>query len=567
MKAIGTQLAFILGERQMRLNIRALLRYLLFLIAVIALFTILFHFIMVRVEGQDQSWVSGLYWTLTTMSTLGYGDITFQTDFGRLFSAFVLVSGMVLFLIVLPFAVLNYFLVPWVRAQVRSRAPRSAPEDASGHVIICSYDSIAPGLIERLEWKGQRYFVIEPDPDLAARLHGDGVSVVSGEVDSPDTYARLRADRAAMVLGNLDDITNTNITLTVRDVAPDVLIAVIASNEDSIDLLQLAGANHVLPLRRQLGEQLANRINAGHAQTHVIGTFKDLLIAEFPVLNTPFTGHTIRETRLREVTGLNVVGVWEQARLIPATADTPLSELSLPIVVGTREQIDELDEVLFIYDTNYHPVLVVGGGKVGRAATRALQRKGIEVNMIEREPALAGKLEGIPDRLFLGDAANLELLTEAGLEDAPSVLLTTNDDAMNIYLAVYCRRLRPDVRIVSRITHQRNMASIRRAGADLALSYANLGVEVVAALLSEEELVILGQGIELYALPVPESLAGKSLGESEIGARTGMNVVAIEEGEEVRTSLGASTVLSHGAHLMMIGSHEQLEDFRARYPD
>lgn len=565
MKTIGTQLAFILGERQMRLNLRALLKYLVFLVAVIALFTVLFHVVMVQVEGQEHSWVSGLYWTLTTMSTLGFGDITFRTDVGRMYSTIVLLSGMVLFLIVLPFAVLNYFLIPWVKAQVRNRAPREVTDDISGHVIICGYDTIAPGLIERLDWQGVRYFVIEPDAEQAARLHDDGVSVIFGDVDNPETYARLKAKRAALVLANLDDVTNTNITLTVRDVAADVPIAAIVSNEDSVDLLQLAGATHVLPLRRQLGEQLANRINAGHAQTHVIGSFKDLLIAEFPVLNTPFVGCTVRETRLREVTGLNVVGVWEQARLTPVTPDTRLSELSLPIVVGTKEQIDELDEVLFIYDTNYHPVVVVGGGKVGRAATRAMQRRGIEVNMIEKKEALIGKLEGVPDRLFLGDAANLELLLEAGLGDAPSVLLTTNDDAMNIYLAVYCRRLRPDVRIVSRITHERNVASIRRAGADLALSYANSGIEAISAILSSEELVILGQGIELYALPVPRSLAGKTLGESEIGASTGMNVVAIEEGDEVTTRLNAATVLPAGGELVMIGNHAQLDAFKERY--
>ena len=66
---------------------------------------------------------------------------------------------------------------------------------------------------------------------------------------------------------------------------------------------------------------------------------------------------------------------------------------------------------------------------------------------------------------------------------ASSVLLTTNDDAMNIYLAVYCRRLNPALRIVSRITHERNVEAIHRAGADFVLSYTTLGVEAVMSLL------------------------------------------------------------------------------------
>ena len=64
------------------------------------------------------------------------------------------------------------------------------------------------------------------------------------------------------------------------------------------------------------------------------------------------------------------------------------------------------------------------------------------------------------------------------------MLLTTNDDAMNIYLAVFCRKLNPDLRIVSRITHERNVEAIHRAGADFVLSYTSLGVESIMSLVN-----------------------------------------------------------------------------------
>jgi hypothetical protein len=54
-------------------------------------------------EGRQYSWVTGFYWTLTTMSTLGFGDITFHSDAGRLFSVVVLLSGIVFLLVMLPF--------------------------------------------------------------------------------------------------------------------------------------------------------------------------------------------------------------------------------------------------------------------------------------------------------------------------------------------------------------------------------------------------------------------------------------------------------------------------------
>ena len=41
-------------------------------------------------EGRSYSWITGFYWTLTTMSTLGFGDITFTSDIGKIFSVVVL---------------------------------------------------------------------------------------------------------------------------------------------------------------------------------------------------------------------------------------------------------------------------------------------------------------------------------------------------------------------------------------------------------------------------------------------------------------------------------------------
>jgi voltage-gated potassium channel len=117
------------------------------------------------------------------------------------------------------------------------------------------------------------------------------------------------------------------------------------------------------------------------------------------------------------------------------------------------------------------------------------------------------------------------------------------------------------LRIVSRITHERNMESIQRAGADLALSYASLGVQTLQSMVLGEELVILGEGVELHREPVPPSLEGKTLAESRIGAETGLAVVAVREKDQLITNPGASQVLRKDAQLLMIGSGEQLHAF------
>ncbi len=567
MKTIASHLATLLtGEPKLRRQLAPFVQYVVVLVAVVLLYGWLFHVIMAR-EGQDHSWFTGVYWALTVMSTLGFGDITFESDLGRAFSTLVLLTGMVLLLIILPFLFIRVVYAPWLeqRSRGRIRSLQSVPEGLAGHVLICANDPIALGLIRRLQLADVPVYVIEPDADLAMRMQDVGTPVFLGEVDSVETYRAARAARARLVLANASDTVNSNIVLTVRELSESVPIIALAEVEDSIDVLELSGATHVLPLTRKLGEHLANRVSAGTLHTNVIGKFHDLLLVEFPVHNTPFQGRTIRDTRLREFTGATIVGVWERGQFLPSRPDLELSPFSVPVAIGTIAQIAELDEVLAIYDANPNPVLIVGGGKVGRAAGAALKRREIPVHMVERNPALETRIASIPDRLFLGDAADRRLLDEAGIAETPCVLLTTHDDAMNVYLTVYCRRLNPDARIITRVTHERNVEAIQRAGADFVLSYASLGVQTVYSIVLGRELVVLGEGVDLFHVPLPPSLADKTLADAGIGARTGLNVIGVQKGGQILTNLPSDQRLVEGSTLVTLGSAEQLERFGAVY--
>ena len=53
--------------------------FFLVLAAMVAAYSTTFHFLMAA-EGQEYSWVTGVYWTLTVMSTLGFADITLRVD-------------------------------------------------------------------------------------------------------------------------------------------------------------------------------------------------------------------------------------------------------------------------------------------------------------------------------------------------------------------------------------------------------------------------------------------------------------------------------------------------------
>lgn len=560
MKFLGSQLSYLLEKNQTRRNLLALGKYLLFLLFVVAAYAVIFHLIM-NYEGKDYSWLTGVYWALTVMSTLGFGDITFASDLGRFFSIVVLLSGIVLLMIVLPFSFIRFFYAPWLEAQLRSQAPRSVPSSAHEHVILCSWDELTSSLAARFRMLGIAYYVLEPDPVRATELHVEGVPVIQGKLDGRATYEAAGVERARAVVANLDDATNTSIVLTALEACPTTQVIAFAEHKDSIDLLQMAGAAHVLPLKLRLGEQLAHRVEASQFCANVIGRFEDLLIAEFPVYKTPLAGKTLLESNLRQTTGVNVVGVWERGKLCRVGPNTVLEDWVIPVVVGSHEQIEAVNELIAAPEQPQYPVLVVGAGKVGRATANTLLTKAINVHYIDRNAEVVGRYNLDPQMMYVGEGADRDLLTRAGIESARSVVLTTNDDATNIYLSIYFRKINPELIIVSRITHDRNIESIHRAGADFVVSYGSLAQESVIALIQKREFVFLGGEVEFFMIPVPMSLAGTTLRSSEIGARTGLNVIAVRRAGILRTP-SADTELEQGAVLIALGTPEQHMEFQ-----
>lgn len=256
-----------------------------------------------------------------------------------------------------------------------------------------------------------------------------------------------------------------------------------------------------------------------------------------------------------------MIGVWERGRLRPAQPETELTEKSVPVVIGTREQLAELDYLLMIYDINPNPAIVIGGGSVGIAAVRSLAQKNVAAVVIDRDPDGSDRLKDEARRVVQGDASKPEVLRAAGIDDAPSVIITTSDDSTNIFLAAQCRQLNQDIRIVSRISRDRNFDAIHAAGADFVLSSASLGIAAALSIIEGKELTLLGQGVELYSFDLPPQLRGKTLAESAIGARTGLTVIGIERNGEISTSPRASATLEVGSRLIALGDMAQRREF------
>lgn len=555
MKSIALALKMLANPSRRR-NFLALGRLLIAFVVMVFVFTIAFHWLM-QMEGQEHSWATGVYWVLVVMSTLGFGDITFHSDLGRLFSVLVLLSGSVFMLILLPFMFIQFFYVPWLDAQAAARAPRELSPTTSGHVILTGLSSVERSLIRMLEREKWRYVLLVGDLAEALRLHDEGFSVMLGEIDDPSTYLKARAEKAAMVVAAQRDTTNTNIAFTVREISSKVTIVSVASFPASVDILQLAGCNQVLQLGEMLGQSFARRVFGRDARSLVIGEFGTLLIAEAAAAGTPMVGRTLKEIRLTDFAKISVVGVWNRGHFSIAGPDTLIESSTILLLAGTREELDEYDSLFCLYRSNDAFTIILGAGRVGRATGEELKTRGLDYRIVDRNPDRIRN----PDHYVLGDAAELEVLEKAGIMKCSSVVITTHDDDINIYLAIYCRRLRPDIQILARANQDRNVSTLHRAGADFVLSYASSGASCIFNVLKCGNSILLAEGLDVFKVPVPKGMVGHTLAESRFRQKTGCNVVAIEKEGAFDAKPSPASILTDDAQLVIVGDTESGRKF------
>lgn len=537
-------------------NIRSLLRFVLVLGVMVVVFSVTFHVLM-AIEGQDHSWITGFYWTLTVMTTLGFGDITFHSDLGRVFSIVVLLSGVVFLLTLLPFTFIKFFYAPWMEAESRNRAPKELPPTTTGHVILTSEGPVTSALIEKLRDHRREYVLLVEDFVHALELHDDGVRVAVGAIDDPETYRRLRVDHASLVVATSRDELNTNIAFTVRELNEQVPIVTTADSPFSEDILRAAGSSRVLQIHEILGRSLATWTLAGECRANVITQIGELLIAESPAIGTPLVGKTLAESRLREDLGVAAVGIWERGQFRIPNASSRIDRSTVLVLAGSKESLaafDGLYSACHVDALSQNPVLIVGGGRVGRAVARYFKEKRVSYLIIEKTPP-----EGEPeehDSFVVGDAADIRTLQKAWIEKAPAALITTHDDATNIYLTKYLRSLRPDIQLLSRASMERNVSTLHRAGADFVMSYASLGANAIFNFSRNEDTLFLAEGLNIFRVKAPQSLVGKDLTESGIRARTGCSVVATKLDGALSINPDPRAPIRKDTELILIGTYE-----------
>lgn len=440
-------------------------------------------------------------------------------------------------------------------AQSKSRTPRKLPSDTRNHVIITNYDAVTESLIEKLVSHKKDYVVVVEEFQKALELYDKNIRVAVGNIDDPETYSKLQAQNAALVVATNSDQMNTNITLTLRENFEHLPIVTTADSPYSIDILQLAGSSLVLQLYDLLGRSLASWTIAGDCKSNRIGVYGELIIAQAPAIGTPLVGQTIGQSKIRETFGLNVVGIWERGKFIIPGPHTMIDRSSVLLLAGLESALAKYDDVYSFYQickVAGGRVIIVGGGRVGNVIAKKFEGMDVPYLIIEKT-----RRRNQEDSHFVfGDAADIQTLEKAWFEKAPAALITSHDDATNIYLTKYLRSLRPDMQILSRASEDRNISTLHRAGADFVMSYASLGANAIFNFLRNEETILLAEGLNFFHLPAPASLVGKTLSQSGIREKTGCTLVAIVHKGETLANPKPTIQIGKDDELILIGTYD-----------
>jgi voltage-gated potassium channel len=198
--------------------------------------------------AQTPGFVDVFYFTVVSLTTVGYGDITPVSDGARLINAIVL-TPIRIFLWVLFLG--TAYEISVLRLKFREeRQMRELKERLDRHVIVCGYGSKGHAIVDELIAHGhmpEDIVVIDISEAAMAECAKRGLVALRGDASQESLLAAAGVQRAAYVLVATDrDDAATLICLTVRNVAPKAFLVAAARQEENIKLLYGAGADLVI---------------------------------------------------------------------------------------------------------------------------------------------------------------------------------------------------------------------------------------------------------------------------------------------------------------------------------
>lgn len=303
---------------------------------------------------ENLGFFDAIHLTISTITTVGYGDITPETTLGRLFSDFVMVFGIGAALYAIGI-IMELFIGGRVeevfKEVLRLKDNNKNIQDMSGHTIVCGFGRVGNATAHGLRSRGIELVVIDNSDEMLKKMPEE-VAYIVGNATQEDVLVEAGVERAETLITTLpSDGDNILITLTGKSLNPKLRCVARASTFDSERQMYHAGAEivvipEVMGAIKVVGSILSPDAYdfiapalAGEARWSVDSVSVDE--------GSPMLGKSIEEIGMQKKTGAIIIGIKRGGKY----ASNPPSDFAVTagdvlIVFGDSKQIGDAAKLL-----------------------------------------------------------------------------------------------------------------------------------------------------------------------------------------------------------------------------
>lgn len=299
------------------------------------------------IEGWP--WLDALYMTVVTLSTVGYGEVHELSNAGMVFSIVLIVFGVGVMLYALTtivqYLIEGQFANIWGRRRMKEKISK-----LKGHVILCGYGQVGRQVARVFEREKTLFVVIEHNEEALAKAADAGYLYLEGNATSDEVLKEAGIERARALVAALGtDADNLYVTLSARELRPDLFIVARASVEESEPKLQRAGADRTMSPYRIGGRRMAmltlRPLVVDFIDTTMHSGGRELVLENVKVWSgSPVEGKTVREVE-QQYGGVSILAVRKKDDRLLAnpSQETLLESEDELVIIGTHEQLRVLE--------------------------------------------------------------------------------------------------------------------------------------------------------------------------------------------------------------------------------
>ena len=304
----------------------------------------------VWLEGWD--FFDALYMTVTTLTTVGYGEVHPLDRIGRIYNMVLILTGMgVMFYIVGSLA--RVVIEGELQAVLGRRKLIKDIKKLKDHYILCGFGRIGEIIARQLKDRGLSLVVVESDPALLARLEAGGYNFINGDATRDEILLEAGIERAKGLISVVSsDAANVYVVLTARSLNPNLFIVARGEEPGSEQKLLRAGADKVESPYHMGGQKMA------HTILHpTVVTFMELAMKEGVDWSmeeivvgpaSPLQGVPLSDSGIRQNLNLILVAIkrLDGGMLFNPSHETPILAGDTLIALGLRKNLDALEKMV-----------------------------------------------------------------------------------------------------------------------------------------------------------------------------------------------------------------------------